>query len=111
MSQNQESKNWRKRVKMSRFVQKGKLSFKLPPDPLSKENHHKEVFHILLKNGRFSRAMLTLDHFGKWYWQYPISPIEYLGGKEVWQPEEIVAWARAGSQFDDEYITLAKGLA
>jgi hypothetical protein len=80
---------------MSRFVQGGTASFEdAKPDFLPDEKDRSGTFHVLLRSGFFSVARLTPNHYGGFVWQYPIHPIEWLGGEGVWQPNEVVAWSR-----------------
>ena len=88
-----ESPSWGKRLRMSRFVQLRKMSFeKAKPDPAPNEEMRHKTFIILLRSGMFSVAKFVPDGFGGFVWEYPIHPIEWLGGEGIWMPGEVVAW-------------------
>jgi hypothetical protein len=89
----EESSNWSKRLRMSPFVQIGKMSFReVKPDAVPPEENRGKKFNILLRTGMFSIAQLVQSDHGGFVWHYPIHPIEWFGGDGVWVPDEVVAW-------------------
>jgi len=91
MRESLKSLNWPKRLRMSQFVQAGKISLvNASCDPLP-EQKGDTVFHILLRDGMFSKAKLLPSGFGRFIWAYPIHPVEYLQ-RGIFLPSEVVAW-------------------
>ena len=87
-----ESVNWGKRLRMSSFVQAGRMSFaNAKPEPIPEEQIQQKVFHILLRDGMFTHAKVILGDYGGRMW---VHPALYLpGGKwGVFSNSEVVAW-------------------
>ena len=91
MKEEFKSPNWAKRLRMSRFVQQGKMSFEKAKVDLLPSEHRQKTFHILLREGMFSQACLVWSGMG-YYWNHPSQPEGCFGSRGMWLPDEVVAW-------------------
>jgi hypothetical protein len=89
----QQSPSWAKRLRMSQFVQSGKMSFQnVPSDNFPQQPQG--VYQILLRDGRFSHAIVNSadSPFGS-FWAHPAL---YLPGGDggCWFGSDVVAWQK-----------------
>ena len=89
----QQSPNWAKRFRMSRFVQLRKMSFaNARSDDFPQLQGEVGVCQILLRDGQFSLASVnrTDSAFGA-FWAHPAM---YLPGGDTgcWLASDVVAW-------------------
>jgi len=87
-----ESSQWDKRLRMSPFVQAGRMSFeRAAAERIPERVDEHTVFHILLRNGMFSHARVVPDGYGGSIW---VHPALYLSGGNwgVFGSNEVVAW-------------------